>query len=482
MSAPAKADHSLPPESLPKSLSATPGAPDPERASSLAMLVVVCGIAAAVLDASIVNLALPGIAQQLQADAAQAIWVLNAYQMATLVMLLPLAALGERLGYRRVYLGGVILFTLASLGAMLAHSLWALILARAVQGLGAAGIMSVNSALVRLIYPRALLGRGMAINSMVVAVSSVAGPAVAAAILSVASWPWLFALNLPLGAFVLWLGRRALPFNAHPHTGAERLGWLDVLLNVLMFSLVFIGVDQLGVRREQTAGTDAGLGWALLGAGVLVGWFYVRRQRHLAAPLFPIDLLRIRVFALSMASSVGAFCAQTLAYVALPFLLLDTFGRTHLQAGLLISAWPLAIVAVAPLAGRLIGRYPGGLLGGIGMAVFACGLLLLALLPAQPTNVDMVWRLALCGAGFALFQSPNNHTIVTSAPLQRSGAASGMLGTARLTGQTLGAVVLAALFSLWPAQLARAPIAALWVAAGFAALAGVTSTLRVRAA
>jgi DHA2 family multidrug resistance protein-like MFS transporter len=168
--------------------------------------------------------------------------------------------------------------------------------------------------------------------------------------------------------------------------------------------------------------------------------------------------------------------------VALPFLLLDTFGRTHLQAGLLISAWPLAIVAVAPLAGRLIGRYPGGLLGGIGMAVFACGLLLLALLPAQPTNLDMVWRLALCGAGFALFQSPNNHTIVTSAPLHRSGAASGMLGTARLTGQTLGAVVLAALFSLWPAQLGRAPIAALWVAAGFAALAGVTSTLRVRAA
>jgi len=279
--------------------------------------------------------------------------------------------------------------------------------------------MSVNSALVRLIYPRTLLGRGMAINSMVVAVSSVAGPAVAAAILSVASWPWLFALNLPLGAFVLWLGRRALPFNAHPHphphphplSSAQRLGWLDVLLNVLMFSLVFLGVDQLGVRREQKAGADAGLGWMLLAAGVLVGWVYLRRQRQLAAPLFPIDLLRIRVFALSMASSVGAFCAQTLAYVALPFLLLDTFGRTHLQAGLLISAWPLAIVAVAPLAGRLIGRYPGGLLGGIGMAVFTGGLLLLALLPAQPTNLDMVWRLALCGAGFALFQSPNNHTM-----------------------------------------------------------------------
>ena len=450
--------------------------------SSLAMLVVISGIAAAVLDTSILNLALPGIAQQLQVGAAQAIWVVNAYQMATLVMLLPLAALGERLGYRRVYLAGMLLFTLASLGAMLAQSLWTLILARALQGLGAAGALSVNSALVRLIYPRTLLGRGMAINSMVVAVCSVAGPAIAAAILSVASWPWLFALNLPLGAFVLWLGRRALPFNPHPPATGRQFGALDVLLNVLMFSLVFIGVDQLGVRKEQAAGADTALGWALLAAGLCVGWFYVRRQRHLAAPLFPIDLLRIPVFALSMASSVGAFCAQTLAYVALPFLLLDTFGRTHLQAGLLISAWPLAIVAVAPLAGRLIGRYPGGLLGGIGMAVFACGLLLLALLPAQPTNLDMVWRLALCGAGFALFQSPNNHTIVTSAPLQRSGAASGMLGTARLTGQTLGAVVLAGLFSLWPAQLGRAPIVALWVAAGFAALAGVTSTLRVRAA
>lgn len=446
------------------------------------MLVVISGIAAAVLDTSILNLALPGIAQQLQVGAAQAIWVVNAYQMATLVMLLPLAALGERLGYRRVYLAGILLFTLASLGAMLAQSLWTLILARALQGLGAAGALSVNSALVRLIYPRTLLGRGMAINSMVVAVCSVAGPAIAAAILSVASWPWLFALNLPLGVFVLWLGRRALPFNPHPPATGRQFGALDVLLNVLMFSLVFLGVDQLGVRKEQAAGANTALGWALLVAGLCVGWFYVRRQRHLAAPLFPIDLLRIPVFALSMASSVTAFCAQTLAYVALPFLLLDIFGRTHLQAGLLISAWPLAILVVAPVAGRSIGRYPGGLLGGIGMAVLAIGLLLVSALPAQPTNIDMVWRLALCGAGFALFQSPNNHTIVTSAPLRRSGAASGMLGTARLTGQTLGAVVLAGLFSLWPAHQGRAPIVALWVAAGFALLAGVVSTLRVRAA
>ena len=213
---------------------------------------------------------------------------------------------------------------------------------------------------------------------------------------------------------------------------------------------------------------------------MLVGVVYWRRQQRLAVPLLPVDLLRIPVFALSMGASVGAFCAQMLAYLALPFLLLEGFGRTPLQAGLLLTAWPLAIVVVAPLAGRLIGRYPDGLLGGIGMAVFACGLALLASLPAAPSDWNLVWRLAVCGAGFALFQSPNNHTIVTTAPLQRSGAASGMLGTARLTGQSTGAVILAALFSVWPPDNGQGEIVALWLGAGFAALAGVSSTLRVR--
>ena len=162
-------------------------------------------------------------------------------------------------------------------------------------------------------------------------------------------------------------------------------------------------------------------------------------------------------------------------------MLLEGFGRTPLQAGLLLTAWPLAIVVVAPLAGRLIGRYPDGLLGGIGMAVFACGLALLASLPAAPSDWNLVWRLAVCGAGFALFQSPNNHTIVTTAPLQRSGAASGMLGTARLTGQTTGAVILAALFAVWPPHNGQGEVVALWLGAGCAVFSGVCSSLRVRA-
>jgi MFS transporter, DHA2 family, multidrug resistance protein len=159
--------------------------------------------------------------------------------------------------------------------------------------------------------------------------------------------------------------------------------------------------------------------------------------------------------------------------------LLEAHGRTTLEAGALLTAWPLGVVVSAPVAGRLIGRHPGGLLGGIGLAAMAIGLALVALLPGQPASADIAWRLALCGLGFGLFQSPNNHIIVTSAPLNRSGAASGMLGTARLTGQTIGAVLLAVIFSAAGAHDARGPVIALFLAAAFAAVASAFSMSRL---
>ncbi|TXL62430.1 MFS transporter [Zeimonas arvi] len=450
------------------------------------MLAIVVGLTASVLQSGIVNLALPDIARELEASAASAIWVINAFQLGTLVMLLPLAAFGDRAGYRRVYLAGLALFTLASFAAMLADSIGMLIAARAVQGLGAAGVLSVNTALVRQIHPPALLGRGMAILSMVVATSAVAGPSVAAAILSVGDWPWLFAVNLPVGAAAFFLARSALPADRPPPADADAgssssssfpVG--DVLMNILMFSLVFIGAQRLGVHAA--AGQEAPwLAWGLLAAGLAVGAVYLRRQARRDAPMFPVDLLRIPAFSLSMGTSICAFCAQALAYVSLPFLMLESYGRSHLDTGLLITAWPLAIVVLAPVAGRLIGRVPDGLLAGSGLGILAVGLALLATLPTQPDNADIVWRMLICGAGFGLFQTPNNHAIVTSSPRHRSGAASGMLGTARITGQTVGAVILAAIFSAWGRHDGSAESAAMLIASGFAAGAAVFSVLRVR--
>lgn len=461
-------------------MSATPAPEAPDgmqgRARQLAMAVIVCGLMLCVLDSTMLNLALPQMARQWQIDPAYTLWVVNANQIASLVLLLPLAALGDRLGYKRVYLWGMLVFGLASVLAALAPSLPWLIVARALQGMGMAGALCVNGALVRQIYPRHLLGQGMALNSMVVALSTVTGPVLAAAVLTQFDWRWLFSLHLPLSLWVCWLGRKALP---PPHAGRATqagLSWLDVGLNVLMFGAIFLALDRISHYQPGTAS----LAWAglWLALGLAAGCWYVRRQKRQAQPMLPLDLLRIPVFALSMGASISAFSAQTMAFLALPFLLIETHGLSTGRAGLLISAWPVALAVVAPLVGRRIGRIPAGRLGALGMALFASGLWALALLPIGAAVWDVAWRMALCGAGFAMFQSPNNHTIVTSAPVHRSGAASGMLGSARHTGQGLGAVCLAACFVLWPGTEGLAEQRAMWLAGGFAVLAACFSGLR----
>lgn len=450
------------------------GLPQPQRRR--AIVTILLGIAVAVLDGTIVTLALPRIATDFHATAASSIWIVNAYQLAVLVTLIPCAALGDRFGYRRVYLCGVATMLVTSLGAMLAPSMPALIAWRAVQGMGAAGIMGVNAALVRLTYPRHLLGRGMALNSVTVAVAAVAGPTLAAVILSHTSWHWLFGINLPLGLGLLWLGQRSLPPHRSPTPA--RLHPLDVLLNAAMFSLVFLGVEQLGTRAGAGSlnARAAALAVALLLGGLVVGVVFVRGQLRRDVPLLPVDLMRIPVFALSMCTSVTAFAAQALGQIAVPFLLLVNQGRSAAETGLLMAAWPVGSMATAPVAGRLTGRYNAGVLSAIGMAVMAVGLASLALLPTAPTHVDIGWRLALCGAGFALFQTPNNFTIVTSAPAARAGGAGGMLGTARLTGQSAGAVLLAIVLATASQQ--SGPTLALGLGAACAVAAGLFSLSR----
>jgi MFS transporter, DHA2 family, multidrug resistance protein len=445
------------------------------------MATILLGITLSVLDGMVVNLALPGMVRDLHSSASNAVWIVNAYQLATLVLLLPLATLGDRLGYRRVYLVGAVVFTLASAVCSAASSVGSLAAARAVQGMGAAGMMAVNAALVRLTYPSRMLGRGIALNSVVVATASVAGPPLAAAVLSVATWQWLFLINVPLGIVLLVLGRKVLPDNVSRSREAS-VTVLDVALNGGMFVSLFLGADLLGSPGEAAGAAgrhSVALGAALLVACVAVGTIHVRRQRTRSHPLLPIDLLRIPVFRLSMATSVCAFAAQTMAYIALPFLFLDAWHQSPGQAGLLMACWPLAVIVAAPQAGRLIGRYPDGLLGAFGLALLAVGLALLAFAAGDPQSA-VWWRLAICGLGFGLFQSPNNHTIITSAPAHRAGAASGMLGTARLTGQSLGAALLAAVFAAFSAHDQHGSQVALAFGACLAAASAVFSGLRLK--
>src|SRR5215471_9056855 len=172
-----------------------------------------------VIDQMVVNVALPTIGAELNEPPSATVWIVNAYQVAIMLPLLPLSSAGDIFGYRRVYLAGLALFGLASLGCALAHSLDVLVFMRVIQGLGAAGVMSVNMALVRFIHPINRLGYGIGINAVVIAVSAAIGPTIASSILAVAPWPWLFAVKVPFGIAAVAIGITALPESprtSHP--------------------------------------------------------------------------------------------------------------------------------------------------------------------------------------------------------------------------------------------------------------------------
>jgi len=310
------------------------GLPLPQR--YWAILTVILGIVMAVIDSAIANVALPTIAQDLHASPSFSIWIVNGYQLAITISLLPLASLGEIVGYRRVYLAGLALFTVASLLCSLSHTLPLLTAARIVQGFGAAGIMSVNAALVRFTYPRKQLGHGIGLIALVVAVSAAIGPTLAAAILSVGTWPFLFAVNIPFGIAALAVGRRALP---HTPRAPHAFDWRGGILSALTFGLGIAAIDSVG------HGEAPYLFLSEFVVAVVACVTLVRRERRATSPLLPVDLLRIPIFRLSVCTSVASFCAQMLAFVALPFYLQGRFGYSAVQIGLLITPWPIAVAA-----------------------------------------------------------------------------------------------------------------------------------------
>ncbi|QNB06947.1 MFS transporter [Herbaspirillum frisingense] len=438
----------------------------PPRQRFLAIATVVLGITIAVLDGSIANLALPSMAADLKASDADAIWVINSYQIAMAVCLLPLASLGEVVGYRRVYLGGLFLFTLASLACAASNDMLQLSLARVLQGLGAAGILSVNTALIRFIYPARLLGRAIGYNALVAGTGNALGPTVAGFILHLASWHWLFLINIPLGLAALVVGNKALPTNP---LAPRRFDRQSALLCMCFIGLLLYTIDAVGHLQGF---------WVVAGCAVLTGLslFLLLKLQSSSAPMLPLDLLRIPLFALSIGTSFCSFAAQMAVFVMLPFMLQNYLGISAARAGLLLTAWPIAVALTGVVAGKLSDRIAAGLLGGIGLGVMCLGLLSLLTIDHGTPDGLMALQFAICGFGFGLFQSPNNRTMISAAPRERTGGASGMLGTARLTGQTVGASVVAMLLGWSDAPYALV----LCCAAGLAALACVVSLTRLR--
>jgi MFS transporter, DHA2 family, multidrug resistance protein len=435
-----------------------------------AVAAIFTALAMASLDTAIANIALPAIAANLHVSPADVIWVVNVYQIALVATLLPLGALGEIVGHERIYLGGLLLFTLASLACACAWSLPSLLTARALQGLGASGIMAVNSALVRFVYPNRLLGRGFGHNALVVATAFTLGPTIASGILAIGSWPWLFAVNIPFGLIAMGIGLKTLP--ATPRA-VHAFDFPGALLAAGCLGLFIIGVGSAAHKASP------GMVSLELTAAILLGWVLTRRHADHPAPMLPIDLFRRPVFALSAATAVCSFAVQGLAFVSLPFYFEDILLRTQVETGFFMTPWPLVVAFMAPIGGRLSDRYPAGILGGLGLVLLCLGMALLALLPTSPGVANIVWRMAICGLGFGLFQTPNMKALMSSAPSGRSGGASSIVATARLIGQTTGAALAALCFTLAGREGATLALA---LGAGFAAVGSVMSFLRLLAA
>ena len=429
-----------------------------------AVAAVLAAVVLAVLDTAIANVALPTIAHSLKVTPAASVWVITAYQTALVMGLLPLAALGESLGHRRVFVVGIALFTVASLLCAVSPSLTWLVAARDLQGLGASAIMALGITLLRLTVPHSRLGAAIGWNALAVALSSAAGPSIGAAILTFASWPWLFALNLPLGGAVL-LATRALP---NVGGTARPLDRLSVVLNSATFATLVIGVETLVDAPAFAA--------VLLATAAISFTALLRREMPKEVPLIPLDLLRDASFRVSVISSICCFAGVTTGLLSLPFYLQHELGQNTLTTGLFMTPWPLTVAIAAPTAGHLASRVSTAWLCAVGGMCLAVGLIAICIWPLRGTLWPLVPLTMLCGLGFGLFQVPNNRNMFLSTPHERSGAAGGMQATARLTGQTAGGVIASSLFAV--ASASAAPTVGLGVAAALALVAGLVSLLR----
>lgn len=437
-----------------------------DRADMLAMTAVMLGVTIVTLDISLTSTAVPTIAAAIGADPARAIWLVNTYFIAVVAALLPLAALGEILGHRRIFFSGLVVFAVGALICGLAQSLPVLMVGRAITGFGAAAVSSTAPALIRAIYPPRRLGRGLGLYALVVGVAFTIGPTATSAILSVADWPWLFLLTIPPALIAFATAVHRLPpteRNPRPFDA------LSASLCALTFACILFGVAGVGRIGTPTV-------VLALVAGAIFATALRRRESGKPAPILAVDLFRIPVFSLSALTSICAFIVQGLVFVALPFLLQAELGYSQVEAGLLITPWPATLALMTLIAAPLADRIAPGLLCGGGLALLAFGLASLAMLSANAGVGDIVWRLVLCGVGFGFFQSPNMLAIMSSAPVSRSGGASGILSASRLFGQSIGSAAVAICLAMAPTEGVRL---ALWVAVTASVVGSGFSVLRL---
>jgi DHA2 family multidrug resistance protein-like MFS transporter len=411
------------------------GLPMPRRIG--AIVSVSAGSALYTLDASVANVALPTIADALGVTQATAVLLVSAYNLVLAMTLLPLAAIGDRIGHRRIFVIGFAAYLIAAAACYFANTLPFLLAARAAQAMAAAALLSVSLSMVRAIYPATMLGRGMGLNTMMSSGGAAIAPVLGGYLIATVSWHWVFAAGAPLAlaglATAAMLPDSELSTQPYDTAGA--------VLCALTFGLLIFGFQGLG------EGMSVSMAVALLVGGGVAAAFFVQRERKVALPVLPVDLLASPVLALSIGAAFFAVLASTALMLYLPFRL-SALGFGVAAIGAMIAPYAMAVIICAPASGMLSDKIAPQMLGLIGLILATLGVLSFAWLPPTSLYIDVAWRTALCGVGFSMFFSPNGRLVIASAPRSRVAGASSLLSTTRMFGQALGSALLGGILAM----------------------------------
>ena len=432
--------------------------PPPNRPHPTVVLAVIgTGTLLSAMSNSTVALALPKIGNDLHAPLNAASWVMLAALLTTTVLLMPAGRLSDVWGHRRMYLTGFLVFGLASLACGLADSLGMLVASRVVQSIGGAMVMASGPALLTTSFLTTQRGRALGALSTMTYVGLTIGPPLGGWVMALASWRWIFLINLPVMVVIVALGWFFLPTTVkRPARAVDVAGFLTFLLGMPLLLLALTQGERWGWFAPST------LIAAVAGLAFLAGFVLVER-RH-TDPMLDLTLFRSKVFTGAALSALGNYISIFIVTILLPFCLMEGLAISSPDAGLLLSAQPLLMAIVASPSGWLSDRIGTRGLAIAGLVILAGGVAGLSTTSPATSHYTIALWLATVGLGTGIFISPNSSALMGSAPENRQGVAAGVMALARSTGMMIGVAGSAALF-----QAAGGATGRPWLPTDFAA-------------
>jgi len=409
---------------------------NPRRWALLALTSV--GAFMAPLDGSIVAVALPRMGPALNLSYGSSMWVQASYLLAMAVTLIPFGRLADQWGKVRFYQAGLVIFTLGSMLAAMAHGGPWLIFSRVVQGLGGSLLSATSAAIVTSAFPGRERGRALGINVMAVYAGLSVGPPLGGYLVDHWGWPWIFLVNLPVGLATFLWGLKLLPSAERAQGRPARMdlpgaALMGIMLVALIVPLTFS--SEWGFRSAAT--------WGLLAIAPLALWAFLAVERRTAAPIMDLGLLRNnRLFAAANLAALLNYCALYAVSVLTAVELQLVMGQPARVAGWVMMGQPVMQTLLSPIAGRLSDRIGSRVLATSGMVFVATGMALLGSIGRAAGLPAVVGALAVVGLGMATFSAPNTSAIMGCVERSELGMASAFVGTMRVTGQSLSVALL----------------------------------------